>query len=150
MYSPKLAEIEVIYKPIWKTTDLEKVGDSNDLHRFLREHCFNVNQICHHETFFIILLNRSNRILGYKKISEGGLNETIVDVRLIMQTALNTNSSAIVLSHNHPSGNLTPSENDLKITKEIKTVAEFHKIKVLDHLILTDTYYYSFADSGNI
>ena len=93
-------------------------------------------------------LNQANQILGYTLISEGGITETCADVRLIMQAALLTNSIALILAHNHPSGNLKPSRQDMEITKQVRDAALLMRIKVLDHIILTDTKYYSFADEG--
>ena len=86
--------------------------------------------------------------IGYTLISEGGITETCADVRLIMQAALLTNSVALILAHNHPSGNLKPSRQDMDITKQVRDAAQFMRIKILDHIILSDTEYYSFADEG--
>ena len=92
--------------------------------------------------------NQANQILGYTLISEGGITETCADVRLIMQAALLTNSVALILAHNHPSGNLKPSRQDMEITKQVRETAQIMRIRVLDHIILSDTEYYSFADEG--
>ena len=78
----------------------------------------------------------------------GGITETCADVRVILQAALLTNSVAIILAHNHPSGSMKPSRQDMEITKQVKDAAQFMRIKVLDHLILTDEGYYSFSDEG--
>ena len=93
-------------------------------------------------------MNQANQILGYTLISEGGISETIADIRLIFQAALLTNSVALILAHNHPSGNLKPSRQDMEITKQVRDAALLMRIKVLDHIILTDAEYYSFADEG--
>ena len=77
-----------------------------------------------------------------------GWNETIADIRLIFQAALLTNSVALILAHNHPSGNLKPSPEDIRLTKQIREASNFMRIKILDHIILSDTEYYSFADEG--
>lgn len=98
--------------------------------------------------FKVLFLNQANQILGYTLISEGGITETCADVRLIMQAALLTNSVALILAHNHPSGNLKPSRQDMDITKQVRDAAQFMRIKILDHIILSDTEYYSFADEG--
>ncbi len=90
------------------------------------------------------------QVLGYTLISEGGITDTTVDVRVILQAALLTNSVAIILAHNHPSGNLKPSRQDMEITKQVKNAAQLMRITVLDHLILTDAGYYSFADEGQL
>lgn len=100
------------------------------------------------EYFKVLFLNQANQILGYTLISEGGLTETCADVRLIMQAALLTNSVALILAHNHPSGNLKPSPEDIRLTKQVRDAAQLMRIKILDHIILSDTEYYSFADEG--
>jgi len=97
-----------------------------------------------------LLLNRSNHVLGYYEVSKGGISGTVVDIRLILQAALKSNSSAILLAHNHPSGNLEVSDADLKITRKIKQAAEIMDTPVLDHLIVTENGYYSMSDNGHI
>lgn len=92
----------------------------------------------------------TKQVLGYTLISEGGITETCADVRVILQAALLTNSVAIILAHNHPSGNLKPSRQDMEITKQVKNAAQLMRITVLDHLILTDAGYYSFSDEGEL
>jgi DNA repair protein RadC len=87
-------------------------------------------------------------VLGYCQISAGGLNGTVADVRIIMQTALKSNACSIILSHNHPSGNLVPSEADKDLTKKIREAGKFLDIPALDHLIITSESYFSFADEG--
>ena len=104
----------------------------------------------HIEQFWTLYLNNSNKVLSKLKISEGGMTGTVVDIRLILKHALELNATSIVLSHNHPSGILIPSEADIKITSKIKKAAQFMDIKVLDHLIITDQSYFSFADQGRI
>lgn len=100
------------------------------------------------EYFFVLLLNSKNDLLGYIKISEGGINATHVDIRLAFATALKGVASAIIIVHNHPSGNLTPSSPDRLLTKQFKEAGKFLEIQVLDHLIITPEGYYSFADEG--
>ena len=106
--------------------------------------------ICYKEYFKVLFLNQANQVLGYTLISEGGITETSVDVRVILQAALLTNSMALVLAHNHPSGNLRPSRQDMEITKQVKEAAKLIRITVIDHLILTDAGYYSFSDEGQL
>jgi DNA repair protein RadC len=100
------------------------------------------------EQFKIVLLDRSHRVLGIFQASSGGICGTVVDPKLIFTTALKTRSCSLILSHNHPSGNLKPSEADLKLTRKIKQAGEILEINVLDHLINTSEGYYSFADEG--
>lgn len=99
-----------------------------------------------HEEFWVAYLSRSNKILEKLRISQGGLSGTVIDNRLIMKSALDNLASAIILCHNHPSGNLKPSNEDIAITKKLKEAAKLFDINVLDHIILSDQGYYSFAD----
>lgn len=101
-----------------------------------------------YEEFWLIYLNRSNRVISRLKISQGGISGTITDVRLIMKKALELLASSIIICHNHPSGNKEPSEADKRITAKIKEASGYFDISLLDHLIITDNGYYSFADSG--
>jgi len=101
-----------------------------------------------HEEFWIIYLNNSNKILKKVQLSKGGMTGTLVDTRLVMKQALDTGATAIILSHNHPSGTLKPSQADLSITKKLKEAGALLDIKVLDHLIITQNAYLSFADEG--
>ena len=97
-------------------------------------------------------LNRSNRVLGVFPASAGGITSTVVDVRILLSIALTTLSTSVILAHNHPSGSLKPSQNDIDITFKIKEAAKFLDIAVLDHIILNgiENQYYSFADEGMI
>ncbi len=104
----------------------------------------------HREYFYILLLNRANQILGYYQVSSGGVSGTVVDPKLVFQAALKANASSLILAHNHPSGQLTPSQADIDLTKKVKSGGAFLDIPVLDHLILTEESYYSFADEGII
>ena len=101
-----------------------------------------------HEEFYILLLSRSNSILSDHCISKGGFSQTVVDVKIIFKKALEEKASAMILCHNHPSGNLNPSEADKSLTKKIKSAGALFDIQVLDHLIVTGNGYYSFADEG--
>ncbi|WP_027126018.1 RadC family protein [Gelidibacter mesophilus] len=101
-----------------------------------------------HEEFWIIYLNNSNKVLQKNQLSKGGITGTLVDVRLALKTALETGAVGLILAHNHPSGNLKPSEADKQITQKLKNAGESLDIKVLDHLIITENAYFSFADEG--
>lgn len=103
-----------------------------------------------YEEFWILLLNRSNRIIGKSKISQGGVAGTVIDTKLIMKKAIENLASSIILCHNHPSGNLNPSGSDIEITDKIKTAANYLDMKLLDHIIVTDHSYYSFLDEGKL
>lgn len=124
-----------------------RITSSMDCYQVLRENCFFDDEM-YKESFYAILLNRANRVIGYSKISEGGVAGTIADPKIIFSIALNCGASAIIVSHNHPSGNLTPSKADKDLTAKLKSAGEFLDIPVLDHLIVSCNSYYSFADEG--
>jgi len=101
-----------------------------------------------HEEFWILYLNNSNKILERFQISKGGITGTLVDVRITLRKAIEIGAVSLVLAHNHPSGNLRPSEADKQLTQKLKTAAESLDIKILDHIIVTEKSYFSFADDG--
>lgn len=120
------------------------VRSSQDAARFLTPHLRDLN----HEEFAVLFLNRANRIIGYEVISRGGITGTVADPRIILKKAIQYAATGIILSHNHPSGNLSPSRADEELTRKIRSGAEWVDIKVLDHLIICDSGYLSFADEG--
>ncbi|GGD29528.1 RadC family protein [Hyunsoonleella pacifica] len=101
-----------------------------------------------HEEFWIIYLNNSNKVIQKNQISKGGITGTLVDVRLVLKNALEVGATGLILSHNHPSGTLKPSEADKSITQKLKSAALGLDIRVLDHLIITEKAYFSFADEN--
>ncbi len=103
-----------------------------------------------HEEFWILYLNNSSRILEYSQLSKGGITGTLVDARLVFKQALQLGAVALILVHNHPSGTLRPSQADTQLTRKLKKAGESLDIKVLDHIIITENGYYSFADSNKI
>ena len=103
-----------------------------------------------YEEFWVIMMNRSNKILGKMKVSQGGISGTIIDNRLILKRALELSASSIIAIHNHPSGNREPSEADKRITTKLKESASIMDIQLLDHVIIAEGGYYSFADEGII
>jgi DNA repair protein RadC len=110
---------------------------------------WDLDSIEHIEEFKLLLMNRSNSVLGILAVSKGGLSGTVTDIRLIFQGAISANATWIIVCHNHPSSNLNPSESGTKITHKIKEAGNLMDIQLLDHLILTlDGSYYSFADNG--
>jgi len=143
-----VAEVQLIYRskvPASQRRSIKCSRDAFDL--FLQS--WNLDTIEHSEEFKLLLLNRSNAVLGILAVSKGGLSGTVTDVRIIMQAAIKANASGIIVCHNHPSGNLNPSESDTKITNKIKEAGNLMDIQLLDHLILTtEGNYYSFADNG--
>ena len=142
-----MGEVELSYKPKFKS--LHQVTCSEDAYKYLLP-TYKEGTICYKEYFKVLFLNQAKQVFRLHLISEGGITETCADVRVILQAALLTNSVAIILAHNHPSGNLKPSRQDMEITKQVKEAARLMRITVLDHLILTDTGYYSFADEGEL
>ena len=101
-----------------------------------------------HEEFWIIYMNNSNKVIAKSQLSKGGITGTLVDVRIVFKTALEMGATALILCHNHPSGTLIPSDADKQITRKLKLAGDSLEIKVLDHLIVTEASYFSFADEG--
>ncbi|MFV5688799.1 RadC family protein [Flavobacterium sp. ZT3R25] len=101
-----------------------------------------------HEEFWIVYLNNSNKVISKSQLSKGGMTGTLVDVRLVFKTALEMGATGLILCHNHPSGTLLPSDADKQITRKLKLAGDSLEIKVLDHLIVTETSYFSFVDEG--
>ncbi|MBK9723317.1 MAG: JAB domain-containing protein [Saprospiraceae bacterium] len=101
-----------------------------------------------YESFLLLLLNRSNIVTGWVKISQGGITGTVADVRLVMKYAIDNLACAIIISHNHPSGETKPSSQDIELTNKIKQAAALMDIHLLDHIIVTENKYYSFGDEG--
>lgn len=127
----------------------DKITSSKDAHLVARKiYKQSDSNISLKEYFFIILLNRANKVIGYHKLSEGGITGTVADVRLTFAAALKSLSSGMILIHNHPSGNLKPSKADLRLTSQFKGAGEIMDIPILDHLILTEERCYSMADEG--
>ena len=100
------------------------------------------------EEFKVLLLNSANVVLGIYNLSKGGVSGTVVDIKLLLASAIKANASSIIIAHNHPSGNLKPSENDNRLTRKIKQAAKLCDIKLLDHLIVTKDDFYSYTDGG--
>jgi DNA repair protein RadC len=101
-----------------------------------------------HEEFWIVYLNNSNKVISKTQLSKGGITGTVVDIRLVFKMALEYGATSIVLCHNHPSGSLKPSDADIQITQKLKRAGESLEIAILDHVIVTETSYFSFVDQG--
>ena len=125
------------------------ISSSADAVDIFRAH-FDADQMDYRESFFALYLDQATKVLGIKIISECGISSSLVDVRIIMQAALLCNASGIIVSHNHPSGNLKPSSADIKMTSKIKDAAKTLDISMLDHVVLTSDSHFSFADNGMI
>ncbi|MDH1882112.1 MULTISPECIES: JAB domain-containing protein [Empedobacter] len=124
-----------------------KVMGSSEVYQVLKAN-WDLDTIELQEEFKILLLNQGNQVLGIKSMFKGGINTCSIDVRLIMGMALKANASALVITHNHPSGNLNASESDKRITSKIKECCELFDIRLLDHIIMAKNSYLSFADEG--
>jgi DNA repair protein RadC len=144
-----VAEVQLSYKSKVPAKDRPQICTSGDAERVLRTF-WDKDTIELQETFMIMLMNRANRVIGVYKVSNGGLTGTVADIRLIFVAALKAASGSIILAHNHPSGNLNPSGEDSKLTLKIRDAGKLLDIQVLDHLILGEEGYFSFADQGMI
>jgi DNA repair protein RadC len=142
-----VAEVELIYKSKVPASQRRKITCSRDAKDVLIEN-WNPDTLDYVEEFKILLMNRANAVLGLMAISKGGISGTVTDIRIILQAALKSNASGLIVCHNHPSGNLNPSESDTKITQKIKEAGNIMDIQLLDHLIISNEDYYSFADQG--
>lgn len=111
---------------------------------------FDADLINWREEFILLCLNNSNKVLGFYKVSSGGMTGTVADVRMIYTLAINALSTGIIVAHNHPSGTLEPSKADRDLTKTLARAGEILSIRLLDHIIITEESYYSFADNGLI
>lgn len=148
LFTSNFAEIQISYHNKVKPSDMQKVSCSSESADVLR----NIwsDRLEYIEEFMVICLNRANKVLGWARISSGGISGTVADPKVIFQVALKANSSSIILAHNHPSGNTQPSEADIKLTRKIRDAGVLLDLPVVDHIILTPEGYYSFADEGMI
>jgi DNA repair protein RadC len=145
----KASEIKVTYKS--RNTEKPKITSSLDVYSQALQ-IYDSTELELREKFYVLFLNRANHVLGFHCHSVGGIAGTVVDIRLIMSLALKVVASAIILIHNHPSGNLKPSEQDREITQRLKDAGKLLDITVFDHVIITGKLgdYYSFADEGDL
>lgn len=126
--------------------ELPSFKSSQDAYRFFHSLIGDSNQ----EEAWYITLNNAHKLKGYYALSKGGKTGTVIDVKLILKQAIYDEASAIIIAHNHPSGNLKPSEQDMNITRKLKEASSLMEISLLDHIIVTQNGYYSFADEGNL
>lgn len=143
----QIAEVELIYKSKVKASERFHIQSSKDAAALLRK-TWDENRIDFIEQFKVIFLNRANKVLGIFEASSGGVSGTVVDPKLVFVAAIKANACGIIISHNHPSGNLKPSVEDEQLTSKIKCGGAFLNIKLLDHIIITSEGYFSFADEG--
>ena len=146
----EVSEVKLSYKSKVKASERPKVLNSKASFDILLK-SFDHDTIELRETMKMLLLNRANKVLGVMDVSNGGTAGTVIDVKLIMQCALLSNASSIILCHNHPSGNLTPSTEDNNMTRKIKNACDIMSINLLDHIIITsEEKHYSYADEGRL
>lgn len=143
----QIAEIELVYKTKVNASQRPKITSSKDMYEILKA-AWNEDKIEFIEQFKVVLLNRANRVLGIYDLSTGGTCGTICDAKLVFAAAIKSNASSVILAHNHPSGQLFPSEADKRYTKKLVLIGELMEIPVLDHLIITKESFYSFVDDG--
>lgn len=127
-------------------TEKARIASSRDAYDVVKADLLDIA----HEEFWIVLLNRANKVIKKSQISQGGVAGTVADPKIIFKIALEELASGIILAHNHPSGNLTASQADLDLTKKLKDAGKLLDIQVLDHLIIAGQKYFSFADEGII
>jgi DNA repair protein RadC len=143
-----ISEVRLVYRTKVKASERLQVKCSKDASDIFMEN-WDQDSIEHIEEFKLLLMNRSNSVLDLLPVSKGGISGTVTDIRLIYQGAIKANASGIIVCHNHPSGNLNPSESDTKLTHKIKDAGILMDVQLLDHLIIIgDGSYYSFADNG--
>lgn len=145
----QVAEIELVYRTNVKPSERPRITSPKDSAELLKA-LWNPDKLEFVEQFRILLLNRANRVLGIVDISTGGITGTVADPKIIFSAALKANACAIILSHNHPSGNTQPSLADQQLTTKIKEAGKFLDMKVLDHIIISTEGYYSFAEQGQL
>ncbi|MCC6280770.1 MAG: DNA repair protein RadC [Saprospiraceae bacterium] len=104
----------------------------------------------HHEEFWLLLLNKANEVFDRKQLSTGGMSGTVVDIKMVLKAAIEAGAAAFIAIHNHPSGNLQPSQSDVELTRKLKQSGAIIDLPLLDHLIISERGYYSFADEGNL
>lgn len=126
-----------------------KIQNSDDSFEVIKQ--FWNEDIEIYESFFVLLLNKANKTIGWAKISQGGITGTVVDMKIVIKYVVDSLASGVIVAHNHPSGNLTPSQSDIDITKKLKNALSLLDTQLLDHLILTpDDRYYSFTNNGDL
>ena len=145
----RVTEIQLSYKTSVKASERPKITCSEDAYKIFLKN-WNDKTIELREEFKILLLNRANKVLGIVNISAGGISGTVADPKIIFCSALKANSSSIILVHNHPSGNLQPSQADLKLTNNLVQAGKLLEIHVLDHLTISSESYFSMSDEGII
>lgn len=144
----QVSEIKLVYKSEINIQDRPQIRSSRDAYEIFINNWSDQIELV--EEFYVLMLNRTNRVLGIIQVSSGGHTGTIVDAKIIFVAALKCRANSILLCHNHPSGATKPSNADISLTKKLKQAGQVLDILVLDHLIITPSSYYSFGDEGMI
>ncbi|WP_200978415.1 JAB domain-containing protein [Echinicola sp. 20G] len=147
--SNQVAEIVLSYRPNSKVSEKPQIDSSLTANRILRAN-WDESKIGFIEEFKVVLLNRANRVLGIINASSGGSAGTVVDLKVVFGAAMKASASAMIIAHNHPSGNLKPSEQDKRLTEKMVKAGKLLELPVIDHVIVTSESYYSFADEGGL
>ena len=145
----KVAEVEIVYKSNVKPSERPVIKSSKDAYGILSNY-YNTNILELQEQFCVLYLNNAKKAIAVNMHSTGGITGTVADIRLILVTALKLAASGLIISHSHPSGNLSPSRQDEAITNKIKNAAQLMDIALLDHIIISSENYYSMSDNGII
>ena len=140
----KIENFKSFRKRVLIKKNLDQIRSSKDVKDLLLPYFIDLA----HEEFFCLFLNRANKVIKIEQISKGGISGTVTDVRIILKNAILCTASGLIVAHNHPSGNLNPSESDTKITQKIKEAGNIMDIQLLDHLIIANDDYFSYADNG--
>ncbi|GAB1463713.1 JAB domain-containing protein [Pedobacter sp.] len=145
----KVAEVQLSYKPHFKAQERPQINSAKQAYDILLSH-WDKELINYLEQAKMILLNRNNRVLGIVDLSTGGGVSTVMDARVIFATALKATATSLIVAHNHPSGNLRPSSEDIRLTEKLKQAGKLLEIEVHDHLIISENGYYSMAEEACI
>ena len=142
-----VSEVELVYKNKIKPSERPRITSTKEAYQILLQ-TWDANKIEFVEQFKVVLMNRAHRVLGIYELSSGGIAGTVADPKLVFMAALKSNACCLIISHNHPSGNLKPSHADEVLTRKISEAGKFLDIQVIDHVIVTSEGYFSFADDG--
>ena len=142
----QVSEVKLTYHNKVKLSDSPQIRSSQDAYKVLSENWTDALELI--ESFNVLFLNRANKVKGIFNVSKGGVSGTVVDAKVLFSAALKAMACSLFLAHNHPSGNLNPSQADINITRKLKEAGKVLDIAVLDHLIITTEGHYSFADEG--
>ncbi|MNQ76844.1 hypothetical protein D3C85_916930 [compost metagenome] len=143
----RVAEVQLSYKPHFRAQERPQISTSEQSYKILIDN-WDMNLINYIEQAKMILLNRNNRVLGIVNLSTGGSASTVMDSRILFTIALKATATSIIICHNHPSGNLRPSSEDIRITEKIKQAGKLLEIEVHDHLIISENSYFSMAEKA--